>query len=91
MSSMGYADKPRQPRYMIEWEEFANAGPRPEYRATLIYLPKGIEGEDEEHVWSDSSVVKHALISEAKRRQFRHWSNQRTAHYREELPLEPEA
>lgn len=89
MSSMGYADKPRQPRYIIEWEEFANADPRPAYRATLIYLPKGVEGEDEVQVASETSVQKYALGNRMKFHQRVHRSNQRTAHYREELPLDP--
>lgn len=87
MSSLGFGDSPRQPRYIIEWEEFSNGMERTGYRGTLIYLPTGVEGEDEEKLGSETSLLKHSIEEYLKKVQLNHWRNQSTAHYRKDFPL----
>lgn len=86
----GFGDPSPKPRYVIEWEEYGNATPNKAYRATLIFLPKGIEGEDEEKVGSDVGIRTGILQQRMELIRANHWTNVRTAHYRKEFPLEGE-
>lgn len=84
----GYGDPPKEPRYLIEWEEFSNGMKDKAYRGTLLYLPTGVEGEDEEKLASETSLRKTTVEDYLRTAQLNHWRNQRTAHYRNEFPLE---
>lgn len=85
--SQGFGDAPKEPRYIIDWIEYGLSLPRKAYKGTVIYLPRGVEGWDEQEVASEVGTSKEVVKGLLRRKLDSHKRAQATAHYREDLPL----